>query len=136
MDVIALIGRILFSALFIGSGIAHLTLSDGMAEMAKAKKVPAAKLGVIASGVLILLGGLMVLLGVWADLGALFVVAFLLPTSLLMHNFWAETDADTKQLQMIQFQKNMGLTGGALLIFVLYAQFGEQLGLNITDPLF
>jgi len=53
-----------------------------------------------------------------------------------MHNFWVEKDADTRQQQMIQFQKNMGLTGGALLIFVLYARFGEQLGLNITDPLF
>jgi uncharacterized membrane protein YphA (DoxX/SURF4 family) len=89
-----------------------------------------------ASGVLLIVGALMVLLGIWADLGALLLVVFLIPTALLMHAFWKETDPQAKQLEMIQFQKDMALAGAALLIFALIAQLGTGFGLAITDPLF
>jgi putative oxidoreductase len=136
MDVVALIGRILFVALFLGSSFAHLTQTGAMAGYAAAKGVPQPRLAVLASGVLMLVGALMVLLGVWIDLGALLLVAFLVPTALLMHQFWKETDAQSKQLEMIQFQKDLALAGGALLILALYSGFGEDLGITITGPLF
>jgi putative oxidoreductase len=136
MDVVALIGRILFAALFIGSAFGHLTQTDAMAGYAGAKGVPQPKLAVLASGVLMLVGALMVLLGIWIDLGALLLVVFLVPTAVLMHNFWKETDAQAKQMEMIQFQKDLGLAGGALLIFALYSSFGDPLGITITGPLF
>lgn len=136
MDVVALIGRILFVALFIGSAFGHLTQTEAMAGYAGAKGVPQPKLAVLASGVLMLVGALMVLLGIWIDLGALLLVVFLVPTALLMHQFWKETDAQAKQLEMIQFQKDLALAGGALLVFALYAGFGDDLGITITGPLF
>lgn len=136
MDVIALIGRILFVAIFIGSGIAHLTQTSSMAGYAASQGVPQPKLAVAGSGVLVLVGGLMVLLGVWADLGLLLLVLFLLPTAFLMHAFWKESDAQAKQMQMIQFQKNVSISGGALLAFALYVGYGQDLGLTITGPLF
>lgn len=136
MDVIALIGRILFVALFIGSAVGHLTQTEAMAGYAASKGVPQAKLATLGSGVLMLVGALSVLLGVWADLGALLLVVFLVPTALLMHAFWKETDAQTKQLEMVSFNKDISLAGAALIIFGLYAGYGENLGLTITDPLF
>ena len=136
MDVVALIGRILFVLLFLGSGYAHLAQTEAMAGYATSRGVPAAKLAVQASGVLIIVGALMVLLGIWADLGALLLVLFLIPTALLMHGFWKETDPQAKQLEMIQFQKDMGLAGAALLIFALIVELGDGLGLTITGPLF
>lgn len=136
MDVVALIGRILFALLFLGSAFGHLTQSEAMAGYAASRGVPQARLAVLGSGVLMLIGALMVLLGIWLDLGALLLVIFLVPTALLMHPFWKETDAMTKQTEMISFQKDIALAGGALLILSLYAGYGADLGITITGPLF
>lgn len=136
MDVVALIGRILFVALFLGSGFGHITQSEAMGGYAASKGVPMAKVATLASGVLIIVGGLMVLLGIWLDLGALLLVLFLLPTAFLMHGFWKETDPQAKQMEMVQFNKDLGLGGAALLIFALYAGYGDGLGITITGPLF
>lgn len=135
MDVIVLIGRILFAALFLGSGVGHLTQSKAMAGYAESRGIPQAQLSVIASGVLILIGGLMVLLGVWADLGSLLLVLFLIPTAVLMHPFWKETDPQNKQLEMVGFNKDIALAGAALMLFAFFA-FADDLGLTITGPLF
>lgn len=136
MDVVALIGRILFAALFIGSGFAHLTMTEAMAGYAASKGLPQAKLATLASGVLIIVGGLLVLLGLWLDLGALLLVVFLVATAFLIHGFWKETDAQARQLEMVQFQKDLGLAGAALLVLGLYAGYGADLGITITGPLF
>jgi uncharacterized membrane protein YphA (DoxX/SURF4 family) len=136
MDVVALIGRILFAALFLGSAFGHFAQAEAMAGYASAKGVPQAKLAVFASGALILVGGLLVLLGLWMDLGALILVVFLVPTAFLMHPFWKETDPMAKQGEMVHFQKDIALAGAALLIFALYAGYGTELGITITEPLF
>jgi putative oxidoreductase len=136
MDVVALIGRILFAALFLGSAFGHLTQSEAMAGYAGSRGIPQPRLAVLGSGVLILVGGLLVLLGVWMDLGALILVVFLVPTAILMHPFWKETDPMAKQNEMVAFQKDIALAGAALLILALYAGHGEDLGITITGPLF
>ena len=136
MDVVALIGRILFSLLFLGSAFGHLTQSEAMAGYAASRGLPQPRLAVLGSGVLILVGGLMVLLGIWLDLGALLLVIFLVPTAVLMHPFWKETDAMAKQTEMVSFQKDIALAGAALLILSLYAGYGADLGITITGPLF
>ena len=136
MDVIVLIGRILFSALFIGSAVGHLTQTAGMAGYAQSKGVPMARVAVLVSGVMILVGGLFILLGIWADLGALLLVAFLVPTALLMHGFWKESDPMARQMEMVQFQKDLGLAGASLMLFAFFAYVGDDLGLTVTGPLF
>ncbi|GAB2704194.1 DoxX family protein [Nocardia thraciensis] len=135
MDVLVLIGRILFVVLFLGSAFGHLTQSDAMAPYAESKGVPAAKLAVLGSGVLQVLGAVSILLGVWADLGALLLLVFLLPTAVLMHPFWKESDAQAKQTEMIQFNKDLALAGAALMLFAFFAHVSD-LGLTITGPLF
>jgi len=59
-----------------------------MAAYAKSKGVPAPMAAVLGGGVLLVLGAICVLLGLWADLGSLLLVIFLLPTAILMHPFW------------------------------------------------
>jgi uncharacterized membrane protein YphA (DoxX/SURF4 family) len=83
---------------------------------------------------LILAGGLSVLLGIWADLGALALVVFLVPTALVIHAFWKETDPQAKQMEMVQFQKDLALAGAALMLFAFFAYVGDDLGLTITGP--
>ena len=133
MDVVLLIGRILFALLFIGSGMAHLTKTADMAGYAASKGVPSAKLATQLSGGMILLGAISVAFGVWGDLGSLLLALFLFPTALLMHAFWKETDPMGKQMEMVQFNKDIALTGAALAFFWV---FQHSPGLTITGPLF
>lgn len=136
MDLIVLIGRILFAALFLGSALGHFTQTEAMTGFAKARGVPFARPAVILGGVLLLFGGLSILFGVWPDLGALALVVFLVPTALLMHGFWKETDPLSRQMEMIQFQKDLGLAGAALMLFAFFAYVGDDLGLTLTGPAF
>lgn len=133
MDVVLLIGRVLFVALFLGSTVGHLTQTESMAGYAASRGVPLARAATLASGVVMLLGALSVLLGVWGDLGALLLLVFLLPTAFLMHGFWRESDPAAKQMEMIQFNKDIALAGGALAFFWVFSQ---DPGLTITGPLF
>jgi putative oxidoreductase len=136
MDVLVLIARILFSALFLVSAYGHLTRTKAMAGYAASKNVPLPGPAVIISGVLILLGGLMVLLGLWGDLGALFLVVFLVPAAFLVHNFWVETDPMSRQMETVQFNKDIALAGAAIAFLVLFSYAGPDLGLTLTDPVF
>lgn len=136
MDVLVLIGRILFAALFLASAAGHLTRTKAMAGYAASRGVPAAVPATIGSGLLILVGGLSVLLGIWADLGALLLAVFLVPTAVLMHAFWKENDPQARQMEMVQFQKDLALAGAALMLLALISHAGPDLGLTITGPLF
>ncbi|MDK1473169.1 DoxX family membrane protein [Streptomyces sp. 549] len=136
MDVLVLIGRILFVGLFFGSAVGHLTQTKAMAGYAASKGVPAATAATFGSGVLLLAGALSVLLGVWADLGALLLALFLLPTAVLMHPFWKESDPGVRQNEMLALQKDVSLGGAALMLFAFFAHVGHDLGLTLTGPLF
>jgi uncharacterized membrane protein YphA (DoxX/SURF4 family) len=131
MNAVLLVGRILFSLIFLSSGIGHLTKTAAMTGYAQYKKVPAAKLSVIVTGIMILLGGLSLILGLYADLGALLLVIFLLPTAFMMHGFWAESDATAKQTEMVAFLKDLALAGAALIVYAALrhgADFGPHVG--------
>jgi putative oxidoreductase len=134
MDVVVLIARILFAAIFVASGIGHLTATQAMTGYAQYKKVPAAKLSVLVSGLLMVVGGASIVLGVWGDLGALLLLVAVAPIPFLMHRFWAE-EGEAKMNEQIQFNKTLSLAGGALALFALFALVPE-LGLTITEPLF
>jgi putative oxidoreductase len=133
MDVVFLIGRILFAFLFLGSAVGHLTQTKAMGAYAGSKGIPAPELMTRLSGVQALLGGLSILLGVWGDLGAIVIFIFLLGTAFLMHAFWKESDAMAKQMEMIQFNKDIALAGACL---ALWWAFDQDPGLTITGPLF
>ncbi len=119
MDEVFLISRILFAYLVIGSGVAHLTATDAMAGYAESRGLSNARLMTQVSGVLLLLGGVSIVLGIFGDVGALGLALLLLVTAVLMHAFWKESDPGAKQAEMVQFNKNVALAGGALAIFVL-----------------
>ena len=135
MDILLVIGRVLFALLFINSGIAHLTKLEAMGGYAQFKKVPAAKLSVIVTGLMLVIGGLYVALGVYADLGGLLLAIFLVLSAFMMHNFWTIQDAQAKQAETINFFKNLSLAGAALIIFVLVGS-GTDFGPSITEGFF
>ena len=129
---IALIaGRVLFALLFISSGVNHFTQNAAMTGYAKYKKIPMANISVYVSGLMLVLGGIYIALGFYADLGALLLAIFLIPTAFLMHAFWKESDATAKSNERIAFFKDLSLAGAALIIFALLrggADFGSNVG--------
>ena len=71
---------------------------------------------ILAGAILFEVGGaLMVLLGFRARIGAVALVAFLIPTTVLFHNFWS-FEGDEQKMQMISFLKNLSIMGGLLMI--------------------
>jgi putative oxidoreductase len=134
MDVVVLIGRILFAFCFAGASVSHLTQTESMAGYARSKGIPEglARATVFSSGVMILVGAVLVALGLWGDLGALLIAIFLASTAVVMHNFWAITDPEEKYLEIGQFAKDVALAGGAL---VLLAVFSWDVDLTLTGPL-
>jgi putative oxidoreductase len=109
-----LAGRQLFSIIFITASAGHF--SQQTIESAARHGVPMAALLVPVSGVIALMGGLSVLVGFQTRLGAWLLVLFLVPVTLVMHNFWAAPDAITFQIEQAMFMKNLTMLGGALLI--------------------
>ena len=113
MKYIVLLGRILYSLMFLNSGF----LFSGMAAgYASSKGVPFASILVPFSGVMAIVGGLLIVVGYKAKLGAWLIVAFLIPVTFTMHAFWNETDPNQMQMQISNFLKNISMIGGALLI--------------------
>ncbi len=127
MDLIIVIGRILFGGFFLMSGINHFTKLEAMTGYAKYKKLPAAKLGVLISGLMLVIGGISIILGYYADLGALLLAIFLVLAAVIFHNFWKETDATAKQNEMLGFMKDIALAGAALILLALVVKHGTDL---------
>ena len=111
---VGLLGRILYSAIFIMSGPNHLKAET--IGYAAAQGVPLASIAVPLSGVIALLGGLSIALGYRAKLGAWLIVLFLVPVTLMLHRFWGLSDPQATGLQLAMFMKNLSLLGAALII--------------------
>jgi len=121
MNVVLFIGQLLFAALFINSGIAHFAKLEAMTGYAQYKKLQPAKLGVIASGLFFLVGGILIVIGTYVDLGALLIAITLVLAAVIFHNFWKETDATAKMNEQIAFNKDLSLAGAALILLALVA---------------
>jgi putative oxidoreductase len=66
--------------------------------------------------VLALAGGLSILLGYRAKIGAWLIVVFLVCVTPLKHKFWRVTDPMMFQVQFAMFMKNLSMLGGALFL--------------------
>ncbi|MXR51982.1 DoxX family membrane protein [Halovenus sp. WSH3] len=117
-DELFLVTRVLFGAVLAFMGLNHFMQVDQMAQYASFKGLPAPKLSVIVSGLVLVGGGLGIVLGVAPVLAGAALAGFLLIAAVTMHDFWA-VDEEDQQTEMTQFLKNIGLAGGALSFVVL-----------------
>jgi putative oxidoreductase len=111
---LVLTGRALFSLIFIVAAFGHF--SSATIGYAAAQGVPLAGIAVPLSGIIALAGGLSVLLGYRARLGAWLLVLFLVAVTPAMHAFWAVSDPLMAQIQQVMFLKNLSMLGAALVI--------------------
>ena len=136
MAVLALIGRLIFVAMFLRSGVNHIRNREAMVGYARSMGGPAPELLVPLTGVMIFVGGALIAIGLWPDLGALLLAAFLLPTAYYMHAFWKVNDPQMRTMQETHFFKNLSLFGASLVMLALFARCGGDLGLMAGGPLF
>jgi putative oxidoreductase len=108
-------GRALLGGYFLYNGINHFRNRAMMSAYGASKGVPYADLAVAGSGAMILLGGLSILTGLRPKFGASLIGAFLLGFTPKMHAFWNVEDAQQRVGEQVNFLKNVGLLGGALV---------------------
>jgi len=129
MTIAFLIGRIIFAAYWLMAAFNHFAQLESMSGYAKAKGTPAPKLAVAGSGVLLLLGGLSMLFGVYPTVGVILLIIFLLGVSFPIHDFWNQSDAQARQADMINFMKNMAMVGALLMLLLLPHPWPMSLGI-------
>lgn len=133
---IQLAGRILFVVFYLNSTIFHLTKGAMAIGFAQHMAFPLPFLAAWPSGLWLLAGSLSIVLGIWADVGALMLGVFVILAAAGFHRFWEIEDQEQRQAQKANFLRNATFLGGCLIIFAFFSTFGDDLPLTMTDPLF
>ncbi|HLL21545.1 MAG TPA: DoxX family protein [Kofleriaceae bacterium] len=129
----ALVGRVLLAAIFVMSGIAKLTDTAGTVAHMEAAGVPAADVLAVIAGIGEIAGGLALVFGFLTRIGALGLIAFMIPTTIIFHGFWRFEGAE-QELQMIQFMKNLAILGG-LFTVLAYGPGRHSVDKKIREPI-
>jgi len=114
------LGRILLALLFVVSGIGKITGYAGTAAVMASKGLPLVDILLPLTIAVELGGGLLLALGWKARWAAAALFLFLIPTTLIFHQFWG-IDPKLVQMQKIHFLKNVAIMGGMLLVLAIGA---------------
>lgn len=114
---IMLLGRLAVAALYLPSGFNKLLHLGSFADAMAARGVPAPMLLATLGAAVEFFGALAVLVGFRTRYAALLMIVFTIVASVVSHHFWDIHDA-TRQMQYVQFMKNMAIVGGFLFLFV------------------
>ncbi len=111
------VGRLLLSIVFLMSAVGNkIPNFSGVSELMATQGVPSPKFMLFGAIVFLLLGSLSVILGYKARIGASLLFVFLVMATFFFHDFWTLDDPQERQMQMIQFMKNLSMMGGMLFI--------------------
>ncbi len=114
------LGRMLLALIFLASGFGKIGGWHKTAGYMASKGMPLVPLLLVAAVLLEIGGGLSVLMGLKARIGAAALIVFLIPATLIFHNFWA-LEGTEQQMNMIMFMKNLAILGGLLLVIAFGA---------------
>lgn len=114
-----LVGRILVGLYYVYSGFNHFRSFEMMAGYSSSKGLPAPKLAVAGSGVLLVLGGSCILLGAKPVVGVIAIVVFLIPVTFTMHRFWDVEEPAQRMAETVNFNKNVALIGSTLMFLAI-----------------
>lgn len=112
-----LIARILIAQIFLLSGLSKIGNFSGTAGYMASKGVPMIEVLLVLTIIIEVGGALMILLGWKARIGAIMLFLWMIPVTLIFHDFWA-VPAEQKMVQQIMFQKNLAMMGAMLYLFV------------------
>ena len=127
MNIAFFVGRIIVGIYYLYNGINHFIKFGAMTEYAKYKGVPLAEVGVAVSGLLLIAAAFTIISGIFPEIGVVSLVLFFLPVTFMMHNFWA-AGQEQQMAEMINFSKNLGLMGSALMFLGIKKPWAFSLG--------
>jgi putative oxidoreductase len=113
LNLLILVARIFISSFFLWAGMTKVMHWKSTVAYMQTKKISSSL--VPALMLLQLIGGISLLLGFEARIGALLLIAFVIPAAWKLHDFWNAAEAD-KVSQKSLFMKDIAILGGLLLI--------------------
>ena len=116
MDYIFLLSRLILALYFLFNGINNLIKINVLVEYLKTKKIPQPKLMILISSLLLIIGGITILLGIYVEIGILALTLFFLPVTFIMHNFWKIQEPEIRMIETVNFMKNIVIWAGTLLL--------------------
>lgn len=128
MEFAFLIGRLIIGLYWLNGAFMHFTRTKSMIPYAKMKGVPFSEIAVPGTGVLLLVASLSILTGIYPALAVAALTIFLVPVTVMMHNFWAIEDQAMKMNDMVMFTKNMALLGYTLVLLAIPQPWPFSLG--------
>jgi putative oxidoreductase len=108
-----LIGRILLVLIFLKSGLGKIENFQGTVQYMASSGMPYTNFFLVGAIFFELVGSITVILGYFARFGALLLLIFLIPTTLIFHNIFVDPK------MMIQFMKNVSMFGGILVLLAV-----------------
>jgi uncharacterized membrane protein YphA (DoxX/SURF4 family) len=130
VDVVFIIGRLIFGGYWVLSGLNHFTNMKMMADFTRQRGVPfPVELSVAVTGLMMLLGGLTIILGVYTYIGMALIILFLLSAMIFIHKFWEMSDPMARMMEMILFMGNVAYIGVLLMLYTL----GDTWPFNVFD---
>jgi putative oxidoreductase len=109
------LGRACVAVIFLSSAFHKIGHFGATAARMADKGIPLTPLFLAGAIALELSGGLALLTGRGARLGAVALAVFLVPTTLLFHPFWSLAGAEMA-MQRIHFLKNLAIFGALLVV--------------------
>lgn len=129
MEIAFLIGRVIVGLFYLFNAVGgHFMSLEMLTQYTASKGVPAPRLAVIVTGLLLVVGGLSIITGLYPAVGVAALVVFLVSTAFIMHNFWTVEDPQMRQLEMTQFLKDLALAGSALMFLAIDTPWPLSLG--------
>jgi uncharacterized membrane protein YphA (DoxX/SURF4 family) len=126
------LGRAIFGGFFFYSGLHHFMDRAALSAMTAASGVPYPDVAVFGTGLLLVMGGVGLMTGLWPRLGAAMIIVFLVGVTPVMHAFWKDPAGPQRLANMGNFLKNVGLLGGACIAAALPARWGKAV--TISSP--
>lgn len=105
------VGRVLLSAIFLLSGTMKFMNWEMNAQYMESQGMIYIPFLLASAALIEIIAGLALFLGWWARFAALGLVLFMIPTTLIFHDFWSHVGQE-QQTQMIHFLKNLAIMGG------------------------
>jgi putative oxidoreductase len=115
-SILPLVARILLATTFIVPGLLKIPGYSMTVAYASMKGLPLASVSIVCAIVLEVLGGVALLIGFQTRIAAWVLFVYLIPTTLIFHNFWAIKVMEQQQDNMVHFLKNLAIMGGLLLL--------------------
>jgi putative oxidoreductase len=116
-DVVALVGRVIMSWIFISSGFGKITDVAAFSTVLAKRGVPAPSFMGWLGAIVEFGGGLLILLGVKLRYAAILMILFVIVATLISHRYW-DYPVDQLVAQKTNFWKNITIIGGLLFMFL------------------